>query len=287
MEAVFESSSKTSEEYFTLRKYKNLFNLPHYHDDYELIHIDEGVAEITINNVLYVLHGGDSAFLNPNDIHRIKSDEHTIISVIKADNSYFKELFSEQRLVSPVLKGDYFTSDTFAAIRNEINKHDRYGKIISLSMLSIAFAKMMEGESTCEVKKEIDNSRLYKKYDRICELISRDYATLTFSDAAEHMGFTKPYFSKLFYKMFGMTFTEYLNTVRIGMAIKKLKDDRANITEIAYSCGFNTIRSFNRTFKELTGYTPSSLPQDYVYLYRIRQKEGINPTLNCTVILES
>ncbi len=286
MEAIFESNIKNDNEYFTLRKHRNLVNLPHYHNEHELIHIDKGSAEIVINNVLYVLHSGESVFAYANDIHSIKSDSLTVISVIKADTHYFANLFSDRRLNSPVLNDRYFTSTYLDAIRSELKHGDKYGTIIALNMLSTAFAQMMRYESTREVKKGIDNTVLYNNYNRISELISHDYATLTFSDAAAHMGFTKPYFSKLFYQMFGMTFTEYLNTVRIGTAIKMLRENKASITEIAYNCGFNTIRSFNRTFKDATGYTPSSLPKDYVYPYRIKQKEGIDPTLNCTELIE-
>ncbi len=286
MEAIFESTNKNVNEYFTLRKYRNLINLPHYHIEHELIHIDQGTAEIIINNVLYVLHGGESVFVYANDIHRIKSDSHTIISVIQADTGYFADLFSDKRLVSPMLQDRYFSSSLIDEIRCELKHRDKFGNIIALNMLSTAFAKMMRGENTRETKKDFANTAVFKNYNKIIELISHDYATLTFSDAAAHMGFTKPYFSKLFYQMFDMTFTEYLNTVRIGTAIKMLRKNQTSITEIAYSCGFNTIRSFNRTFKDATGYTPSSLPKDYVYPYRIKQKEGIDPTLNCTQLIE-
>ena len=286
MEAIFESTNKNGGGYFTLHRYQNLVNLPHYHSEHELIHIDKGTAEISINNVLYVLHDGKSVFAFANDIHNIKSDCHTIISVIKVDTNYFGDLFSGRRLISPVLSDRYFSSNMLDSIRNELKHEDKYGTIIALNTLSTAFAKMLRHETTREAKKDISNTVIFKNYNKIIELISRDYATLTFSDAAEHMGFTKPYFSKLFYQMFGMTFTEYLNTVRIGIAIKMLREKQISITEIAYSCGFNTIRSFNRTFKDATGYTPSSLPGDYVYPYRIKQTEGIDPTLNCTIVLE-
>lgn len=34
--------------------------------------------------------------------------------------------------------------------------------------------------------------------------------------------------------------------------------------EAALAAGFGTIRSFNRVFKQLTGFTPRELPDNYV-----------------------
>ena len=34
------------------------------------------------------------------------------------------------------------------------------------------------------------------------------------------------------------------------------------ITEIGFNCGFNNVRTFNRVFKEVTGYTPSQFAEE-------------------------
>jgi AraC-like DNA-binding protein len=83
-----------------------------------------------------------------------------------------------------------------------------------------------------------------------------------------------------------MTFTQYLNTIKIAAAIEKLRKNEMSITKIALECGFNTIRNFNRVFKKFTGYTPNSLPPDYVFLYRLQDGYGIDPTLNCTIVMK-
>ena len=84
-----------------------------------------------------------------------------------------------------------------------------------------------------------------------------------------------------------MTFTQYLNTVRIAAALEKLKQGSMSVTEIAGSCGFNTIRNFNRVFKKYTGYSPCNIPSDYVFLCSLQDGYGLDPTLTCTVILEA
>ena len=123
-------------------------------------------------------------------------------------------------------------------------------------------------------------------YREICAKISNEYDTITFAEAAKYLHFSEPYFSKIFHKLFGMTFTQYLNTVRIAAAIEKLKAGNLSVTEVSASCGFNTIRNFNRVFKNFTGYTPGELPSDYVFLYNLQEDFGLDPTLNCSEIIE-
>jgi len=49
----------------------------------------------------------------------------------------------------------------------------------------------------------------------------------------------------------------YLITIRISEAIKLLKNQDMNVTEIALDTGFYSSQHFSTTFKKLTGYTPS------------------------------
>lgn len=149
------------------------------------------------------------------------------------------------------------------------------------------FITMLRNEQTYYRENEVSSRHNTKElYNKIYQKISAEYCMITFEEVAKYMGFSEPYFSKVFHNLFGMTFTQYLNTVRIAIAIEKLKQGNANITTISSECGFNTIRNFNRVFKNFTGYSPSNLPHDYSFLYDLREGYGLNPTLNCIEILE-
>lgn len=45
--------------------------------------------------------------------------------------------------------------------------------------------------------------------------------------------------------------------MRIGYACKLLAADRLNISQISLECGFESITPFNRSFKKITGLTPT------------------------------
>lgn len=82
---------------------------------------------------------------------------------------------------------------------------------------------------------------------------------LTLDKLARIANMNKTYFSTIFKKVTGMTVWEYILNARIELAISYLvkNNDEFNITEILSMCGFNNATSFNKTFKKITGKTPT------------------------------
>ena len=58
-------------------------------------------------------------------------------------------------------------------------------------------------------------------------------------------------------KNLNTTFRALLNDYRIGKAKYLLDSGTDSIANIAYECGYDSLVSFNRNFKKLTGLTPS------------------------------
>lgn len=97
--------------------------------------------------------------------------------------------------------------------------------------------------------------------DRICRLqifINCNYfRNISLHDAAEHLGMHPSAFCTFLKHATGKTFTVHLNEYRIHVACRFLREKAdANISEIAYQTGFNTICYFNRIFKQIMGMSP-------------------------------
>ncbi|MBI3418412.1 MAG: AraC family transcriptional regulator [Verrucomicrobia bacterium] len=65
------------------------------------------------------------------------------------------------------------------------------------------------------------------------------------------------YFCKLFRKVTGTTFTEFLSRTRIEKAKNLLLNPNLRISEIAYEVRFQSLTHFNRVFKKITGESPT------------------------------
>lgn len=243
-------------------KYKNLINLPHWHNDCEIITAEKGTAAVFVDGREYDLKERESLYIESARIHYIRAEKNSILSFILFDYRLADEFSQRVCLVSPLLTRDYGIQQTYGDILRELKEHRPFTNLAVSQKISSLLLQIYREEETIPPPKMVSDQD--KRYKELLEEIDKNYSFYTFSDAADFMGFSKPYFSKYFHKISGMPFACYLNSVRVEKAVEILKKDKdQKYTEIASRCGFNTIRNFNRVFKRITGFSPNSLPDDY------------------------
>lgn len=89
--------------------------------------------------------------------------------------------------------------------------------------------------------------------------VEEHYADPEFSlqDAADHVNLSVQYLSKMFRKEMGVTFVDYLTSVRIRKSIEFLHDEQWKIYEIAEKVGYTTQHYFSNVFKKSLGISPA------------------------------
>ena len=105
----------------------------------------------------------------------------------------------------------------------------------------------------------------YHKIQQAVRFINDNYRTdIRLAAAAREAGMSLAHFSRIFKKVIGLSYQDYLNSRRITKAKHLLRTSAQSVTEIAASLGFADPTGFGRIFKKLTGHTPSafrSLPR--------------------------
>ena len=106
-----------------------------------------------------------------------------------------------------------------------------------------------------------ENSRRSQQFydmQRLLEYLGENFTeNITLKMASDFLGLSECHFSRIFKQVMGVSFVTYLNMLRIEYGAKLIKTKQDTILDIALESGFNNIRTFNRVFKEITGYTPS------------------------------
>jgi two-component system, response regulator YesN len=92
-----------------------------------------------------------------------------------------------------------------------------------------------------------------KKY--IAENITNDFSL---EDISEKFYMSQYYFSRVFKEKTGENFIDFVVRNKMEYAIKLLKMPQHKIYEISGKVGYKSIRYFTKTFKNYTGYTPTS-----------------------------
>lgn len=106
----------------------------------------------------------------------------------------------------------------------------------------------------------IDNTKKSEN-ESICRFITgyvgKNYMnSITLSEICQKMNYSLPYISSKFKKDFNMTFTQYLQTVRIEHSRRLLANTSMSISDIAQSVGYSDTKTFYSLFKRYTGYSP-------------------------------
>ncbi|QQZ61179.1 response regulator [Paenibacillus sonchi] len=81
------------------------------------------------------------------------------------------------------------------------------------------------------------------------------------SELAKRVNMSRSYFSQCFKDMIGMTFNEYLRSIRMDKAKEYLQYTQKNIQWISEHTGYNDQKYFSRVFYEKTGMLPSEYRQ--------------------------
>jgi len=79
---------------------------------------------------------------------------------------------------------------------------------------------------------------------------------LLLADLARELGVSEPYLSRLFKRVTGQTFLDYLNRQRVEEAKRLLAGTDYPLTQIAMACGFADQSYFAKVFKKYTGLPP-------------------------------
>lgn len=86
----------------------------------------------------------------------------------------------------------------------------------------------------------------------------RQHATepIHLPEVARHAGLSVQHFCEVFRTHAGLTFTQFLNRVRVEKAKALLQNNSKRIAEIGFACGFESVTTFNRTFKRVVAVAP-------------------------------
>lgn len=266
-------------------KYRNLKNISHWHFDHEIAVCESGEALISLDQETYTLQKGQCIYLRGQSIHSIISAPGTTLYVSLFSDELIRRITDNYCLESPVFADEFEVLETLDRIRKAEIKKGRFYDEISNALMQQLIAGIF---SAREIREEtVLTSAATERYKKLLYDIDENAESYNFSRAADYMHMSEAYFSRFFKRISGMTFSIYLNHIRVNRAIDLIRNSEMSMTEIAMNCGFGTIRNFNRVFKQITGYSPRELPDSYVL--NLRSNSGndsdFDPTINTSELM--
>ena len=245
----------------------NLPKMPqHMHRNVEIIYLKSGSATCTVDLVTYELTAGDILFVFSEQLHSYETsvgNPENYALLFPPDIPIFNELFATMLPVSPVLHGaanEELDMLFKAARKANHEKSSELAKGEVMGYIAIILAKILP-QLPLKKKSDLVNKIEYVLIRYCAENYTKP---ITLNEIAKKFGYTPEYFSRIFNEKYKTSFTNFINSLRVEEA-KSLLKKSDNITEVAFACGFSSIRNFNRVFKQKVGKTP--------YEYRRAKKD--------------
>lgn len=111
-----------------------------------------------------------------------------------------------------------------------------------------------------EEKANVIQQEMHPKLQEVLEHINEHYPRgLSAGSVSKETGISYGHLADLFKKEIGMSFTCYLNRLRVGKAKKLIKSTDIPLSQIMADVGFKTEQHFFKQFKRFAGVTPRSL----------------------------
>lgn len=244
----------------------------HYHNYYEIYFLLSGKRGMFIKDTLYEVTKGSILFINKFDLHKtVNTDviEHERIGIYFSD--HFIEQFHGQeirqsltllfaqrnRMLQLNLQEQAFAEHLMRQMYQEFIQPQSHHKLYIEGLLVQLLIYMARINSKTPSKKDPLNPTTKK----ILEII--EYCNLHFnqplmlSDVSQQCFMSTFHFSRMFKKITGFTFTEYMNTLRVKEAQILIRETDMKIIEISEQVGFSSLTHFGRIFKQITQLSPT------------------------------
>lgn len=263
MLAKFEKRAYAGNEHVWVGKYRNLHNISHWHMEHELIACREGSAQVMLDDTMFNITQQQCIFCHSGRVHYISASPDSLLLVCLFNEKMYDPITSPFALENPVFEDRYGILPKLSEIRHELQNQPIFFECRTEAMIGEILVDVFRGEPLRKAQWQF--SDVITRYKQLLNYIDLEYEHITYQNAVQFMNMSDAYFSRYFKRQAGMTFSQYLNVVRIEKAVQLLDSaPTMKITDVMLRCGFNTIRSFNRVFREVTGFTPITLPPGYV-----------------------
>lgn len=251
--------------------------LPHWHYYIEILYVTIGTGQLVLNGQTFTIKKGDVIYVLPQDVHAIYALDGVDFqyAVIKFDPVLLfdapfdafmlknilpivhpvpanQKLIPKAKVSKSTITNIEYTMTTFE------DKPYGYEFVVKSKLLllfyDLIWSLREKGINLIEHPNESsDLTAIIPAFHYIHNNFAKP---ITAESVADHCHLSYSYFSRLFKKVSGITFTKYLNFTRVTEAERLLLEQQQSITDIGYTVGFSDTSYFIRQFKSFKKTTP-------------------------------
>lgn len=267
-------------------RYKTFTYPWHFHGEYELMYVEKGQGQCLIGDSIaeysdrcLLFFGSELPHCMQNFVAPSGADEAGGVSgvIVQFEKDFMHYSFSNyvqflpiRNMLAQAGRGIVYRladrPDLCEMLRS-LPRSEGFDQILSLLRLLHALSLLPQKELVASPNyNPLSADFKDKKIEKIIAFLNKRYTQrISLNEIASYTAMNPASFCRYFKENTGKTLKEYILDMRIGYACKLLAVDRLNISQISLECGFETITHFNRSFKRITGITPTEYKRRTLY----------------------
>ena len=230
-----------------------------HHSNIEILLLLEGETRVWVENKgVFTARAGDAIVVFPNQQYRYETQKKEKYMLLTADIKRLTEylgVLSSYSPVSNVVKGASEDSEVLSLAKSIVKAYadekNGYRDTVIKGYVTAFVGRIL---SMTELKKnELESLDTAGVIAGFCNLRYKEKLSLEVLERELHI--SKFYISHVINERLGVSFNDYVNSIRINEACRLMLESDKPLKEISREVGFSTVRTFDRVFKRQKGET--------------------------------
>ncbi|MEM9160175.1 MAG: AraC family transcriptional regulator [Verrucomicrobiota bacterium] len=242
----------------------------HFHPIPEVFVQESGANEFTCPGDRFDLNEGEGCLIHQGLPHgeigrsHIKRPFRNVVLGFAQGALSFLASNCDEGMHPYVEYGDHFITPKSAealSYLNEISAQKKsgiateYQRVRVDGLIRAYFSIVLETLERAQGPTDSPDIKLIRAEDLISKHISNPLLSVSY--LAKRLNCSPDHFSRIFREYGGVSPNQYIRKKRIQFAVTLLQDPKLNLSEIAWSAGFNSLNYFSRSFSQEMGLSPS------------------------------
>ena len=260
----------------------------HFHQEHQLFLVLKGEGVRFVGDNIKAFKKGDLVLIGPNLPHVWRNDNAyfdkqnklSTVGIVIYFHDHFlgeaihkkEELENIHHLLQKCVRGLEITGDTNRLVSKMIIKMLELKSIEGLVQL-LKILEVIAKSPECHFITHNHDVSLNTQYthaetdrmNKVYEHVMKNFKEkISLEEVATIANMTPSSFSRYFKSRVNKSFSDFLKDIRIDYACKLLNEEKMNIDQIGYECGFPTLSNFHKQFKRVTGKQPLRYRSEYL-----------------------
>lgn len=257
---------------FKVQDYRRNYTPPHWHNSLEILYLLEGSQECFLGEDNHqILQPDDFLIINSREIHSVQIQDHSLEMLIQIPYPFLKRYIPNIDRIRFHCTPDPINPQSgleFQHIRAYLRSISQLYPLQSTAdvlrfhsmVFELLFHLLTFFHEDISPEEKASSAKYLQRLGHITAYVQEHYAEdISLNQIAAEVSLNPDYFTRFFKKYMGMTFLDYVNSIRLEHISRDLLETDLSIQQLMELHGFTNYKLFMKMYKTRFNCTPGEM----------------------------